>query len=165
MTNRDQRRPNRAASAAQERKAGFTLIEIMAVVVIMGLLMGIVGTAVFSQIDKARVNTTRAQIDQLEAALTFYQMDNGRFPTTEQGLQALVEQPTSAPEPRNYSPAGYLKKKQVPRDGWGNPYQYAMPGGNNPEGFDIWSLGADGQPGGSGNDADLGNWLEPEEGA
>ena len=147
------------------RKRGFTLIEIMAVVVIMGLLMGIVGTAVFSQIDKARVNTTRAQIDQLEAALAFYQMDNGRFPTTEQGLQALVEQPTSAPEPRNYNPAGYLKKKQVPRDAWGSPYQYAMPGDNNPEGFDLWSLGADSQPGGSGTDADLGNWLEPEEGA
>ena len=147
------------------RRRGFTLIEIMAVVVIMGLLMGIVGTAVFSQIDKARVNTTRAQIDQLEAALTFYQMDNGRFPTTDQGLQALVERPTSAPEPRNYNAAGYLKKRQVPRDGWGNPYQYAMPGGNNPEGFDLWSLGADGQPGGSGNDADLGNWLEPDEGA
>jgi general secretion pathway protein G len=158
MTNRNQERRPR-------RKRGFTLIEIMAVVVIMGLLMGIVGTAVFSQIDKARVNTTRAQIDQLEAALTFYQMDNGRFPTTDQGLQALVEQPTSAPEPRNYNPAGYLRKKQVPRDGWGNPYQYAMPGGNNPEGFDIWSLGADGQPGGTGTDADLGNWLEPEEGA
>jgi len=158
MTNRHRRHGPR-------RRRGFTLIEIMAVVVIMGLLMGIVGTAVFSQIDKARVNTTRAQIDQLEAALTFYQMDNGRFPTTDQGLQALVEQPTSAPEPRNYNPAGYLRKKQVPRDGWGAPYQYSMPGGNNPEGFDLWSLGADGQPGGTGTDADLGNWLEPEEGA
>ena len=109
--------------------------------------------------------TTKAQIDQLEAALAFYQMDNGRFPTTEQGLQALVERPTSAPEPRNYNSAGYLKKKQVPRDAWGSPYQYAMPGGNNPEGFDLWSLGADSQPGGTGTDADLGNWLEPEEGA
>ena len=147
------------------RKRGFTLIEIMAVVVIMGLLMGIVGTAVFSQIDKARVNTTRAQIDQLEAALAFYQMDNGRFPTTEQGLQALVERPTSAPEPRNYNAAGYLKKNRVPFDGWGNPFQYTMPGDNNPENFDLWSLGADGQPGGSGTDTDLGNWLEPEEGA
>ena len=156
---------NRHRTRRPRPQRGFTLIEIMAVVVIMGLLMGIVGTAVFSQIDKARVNTTRAQIDQLEAALTFYQMDNGRFPTTEQGLQALVEQPTSAPEPRNYNAAGYLKKRQVPLDGWGNPYQYAMPGGNNPEGFDLWSLGADGQPGGTGNDADLGNWLEPDEGA
>ena len=152
-------------SNQRRRQGGFTLIEIMAVVVIMGLLMGIVGTAVFSQIDKARVNTTKAQIDQLEAALTFYQMDNGRFPTTEQGLQALVEKPTSAPEPRNYNPAGYLRKKQVPLDGWGNPYQYAMPGGNNPDSFDLWSLGADGQPGGTGTDADLGNWLEPQEGA
>jgi len=164
MTNRDQRRPS-CAAGERRNQAGFTLIEIMAVVVIMGLLMGIVGTAVFSQIDKARVNTTKAQIDQLEAALAFYQMDNGRFPTTEQGLQALVERPTSAPEPRNYHSAGYLKKKQVPRDAWGSPYQYAMPGGNNPEGFDLWSLGADSQPGGTGTDADLGNWLEPEEGA
>ena len=154
---------NRAHRPRAQR--GFTLIEIMAVVVIMGLLMGIVGTAVFSQIDKARVNTTKAQIDQLEAALTFYQMDNGRFPTTEQGLEALVERPTSAPEPRNYNAAGYLKKRQVPHDGWGNPFQYAMPGTNNTEGFDIWSLGADGQPGGTGTNADLGNWLEPEAGA
>jgi general secretion pathway protein G len=154
------RRPHRP-----RRQRGFTLIEIMAVVVIMGLLMGIVGTAVFTQIEKARVNTTRAQIEQLEAALTFYQMDNGRFPTTEQGLQARVERPTSAPEPRSYNPAGYLKKRQVPLDGWGNPYQYAMPGTNNPESFDLWSLGADGQPGGSDTDADLGNWLEPREGA
>jgi len=146
----------------ERRRRGFTLIEIMAVVIIMGLLMGIVGTAVFSQIDKARVNTTKAQITQLEAALTFYQMDNGRFPTTEQGLRALVEMPTSAPEPRHYNPSGYLKKKEVPLDGWGNPYQYEMPGKNNTDGFDLWSLGADGQPGGTGVDADLGNWAEPD---
>ena len=156
MENRDRRRI---------RRRGFTLLEIMAVVVIMGLLMGIVGTAVFSQIDKARVNTTRAQIEQLEAALTFYQMDNGRFPTTEQGLLSLIQQPTIAPEPRSYNPAGYLRKKQLPNDGWGNPYQYEMPGTNNTDGFDLWSLGADGQPGGTGVDADLGTWLEPEAGA
>jgi general secretion pathway protein G len=158
MTNRDERR-------ARQRRRGFTLIEIMAVVVIMGLLMGIVGTAVFSRINEARVSTTRAQISQLEAALAFYQMDNSRFPTSEQGLQALVRQPTSAPEPRHYNPSGYLKNKELPLDGWGNPYQYEMPGTNNTDSFDIWSLGADGQPGGIGIDADIGNWAEPQEGA
>jgi general secretion pathway protein G len=159
MTDREAAHTNRRASS------GFTLLEIMAVVVIMGLLMGIVGTAVFGRINEARVTTTRAQIDQLEAALTFYQMDNGRFPTTEQGLAALVQPPTIAPEPRHYNAAGYLKKKQLPLDGWGNPYEYEMPGSNNTDSFDLWSLGADGQPGGSGIDADLGNWLEFDEGA
>ena len=175
MTDRDEHRSERRKKQAppsgarsersERRKEAFTLLEIMAVVVIMGLLMGIVGTAVFGRINEARVTTTRAQIEQLEAALTFYQMDNGRFPTTEQGLSALVQAPTIAPEPRRYNPSGYLKKKQLPMDGWGNPYQYEMPGTNNLDGFDIWSLGADGQPGGSALDADLGNWLEPEEGA
>jgi general secretion pathway protein G len=159
MTNRTERR------GAAKRRRGFTLIEIMAVVVIMGLLMGIVGTAVISRIQEARVGTTKAQISQLEAALGFYQMDNSRYPTTEQGLQALVRAPTSAPEPRHYNPSGYLKQKALPMDGWGNPYQYEMPGTNNPDSFDIWSLGADGQPGGTGNDADIGNWVEPTEGA
>ena len=156
---------NRHRTRRPRPQRGFTLIEIMAVVVIMGLLMGIVGTAVFSQIDKARVNTTRAQIDQLEAALTFYQMDNGRFPTTEQGLQALVEQPTSAPEPRNYNAAGYLKKRQVPPRRLGQPLSVRDAGRQQPGGLRPLVAGADGQPGGTGNDADLGNWLEPDEGA
>lgn len=158
MENRERRR-------LRARRRGFTLIEIMAVVIIMGLLMGIVGTAIFSQLDTARVNTTRAQVKQLESAIAFYQMDNGRFPTTEQGLQALVQRPTSAPEPRSYRPGGYLQGGKVPEDAWGNPYQYEMPGRNNVQGFDLWSLGADGQPGGTDTDADIGNWTEPEEGA
>jgi general secretion pathway protein G len=159
--------PEHASEGGRARRAarGFTLIEIMAVVVIMGLLMGLVGTAVVSQIAKARVNTTRAQIEHLDAALNFYQMDNGRYPTTEQGLHALIAQPTIAPEPNNYNPSGYLKKKQLPKDGWGNPFHYEMPGTRNVDGFDLWSLGADGQPGGTDADADLGNWAEPEEDA
>ncbi len=140
------------------RRAGFSLIEIMAVVVIMALLMSLVGTAVFSQIDKARIETTRAQMKQLESALAFYQMDNGRFPSSEQGLQALVAPPTSGPQPRNYRPGGYLSAKKLPVDAWGEAFGYESPGSNNPESFDIWSLGADSQPGGAETDADIGNW-------
>lgn len=145
------------------RRRGFTLIEIMAVVLIMGLLAGIVGTVVVNQIDQARTQTARAQIKQLESALTFYQMDNGRFPTTEQGLHALVEKPTGAPEPRNYRPGGYLQGGVVPNDPWDAPYQYAAPGQHNPHAFDLWTLGADGQPGGEGADLDVGNWASDAE--
>ena len=99
----------------------------MAVVIIMGLLAGIVGVAIFGQLDTARVNTTRTQMKQLESALTFYQMDNGRFPTTEQGLQALVEPPTSGPEPRNYRPGGYLQGGDVPADAWSNDLPVRVP--------------------------------------
>jgi general secretion pathway protein G len=142
------------------RREGFTLIEIMAVVLIMGLLAGIVGTVVVAQIDQARTQTARAQIKQLESALTFYQMDNGRFPTTDQGLQSLVAKPGGAPEPRNYRPGGYLQGGVVPSDPWQLPYQYLSPGQHNPHSFDIWTLGSDGQPGGEGADQDVGNWVE-----
>ena len=140
------------------RNGGFTLIEIMAVVLIMGLLASIVGVAVLGQIGGARVNTTRTQIKQIESALAFYQMDNGRLPTTEQGLQALISKPTIGPEPRSYRAGGYLQGKEVPLDGWQNDFQYQAPGTNNPESFDLWSFGEDGTPGGTDNDADIGNW-------
>jgi len=156
MTNRNERRATR-------RRRAFTLIEIMAVVIIMGLLAGIVGVAIFGQLDTARQKTTLTQMKQLEAALAFYQMDNGRFPTTEQGLRALVEPPTIAPEPRNYRPGGYLQGGKVPDDAWSNPYHYEYPGTKNTQGFDIWSLGADGQPGGKDADTDIGNWTEPDD--
>jgi general secretion pathway protein G len=134
------------------------------VVLIMGLLAGIVGVAIFGQIDKARVTSTGAQIKQLESALAFYQMDNGRFPTTEQGLDALVRPPTTAPEPRSYRPGGYLQGGTVPMDAWGNPFQYEAPGQVNTGSFDLWSLGADGEPGGEGVDAEIGNWSQSREG-
>jgi len=153
--------PTHDRTRAQRRRRGFSLIEIMAVVVIMALLMGLVGTAVFGNIDKARVETTRAQIKQIESALAFYQMDNGRFPTSEQGLQALVAQPSSGPEPRNYRRGGYLSAKNVPPDAWGEQFGYQAPGSNNPESFDIWSYGADAQAGGEGPDGDIGNWDSP----
>jgi general secretion pathway protein G len=147
----------------KSRKQGFTLVEIMAVVVIMGLLAGLVGTAVVGAIDDARVKAAQAQIKQLAGAVTFYQMDNGRFPSTDQSLQALVEKPTGAPEPRNYRAGGYLDARTVPKDPWGGPYQYMSPGQQNPNGFDIWSLGKDGAPGGEGTNADVGNWESTTE--
>jgi general secretion pathway protein G len=139
---------------------GFTLIEIMAVVLIIGLLTAVVGTAIFGQIDRARVTTAKTQMKNIEAALDFYRMDNGKYPTTEQGLDALVHQPTTEPVPRQYRPEGYINGGKVPRDPWNNPYEYQAPGQRNAYGFDIWSFGADGQPGGKDVDADIGNWSE-----
>jgi len=139
---------------------GFTLIEIMAVVVIIGLLSSVVGFAVFQQIDKARVVAVRAQIDRIESSLELYNMDNGRFPTSEQGLDALIEAPTSAPEPINYQAGGYIKGGQLPVDSWGNEYEYESPGTNNSNSYDIWSYGKDGTPGGEELNADIGNWHE-----
>jgi general secretion pathway protein G len=144
------------------RSRGFTLIEIMAVVLIIGLLTTLVGVAIFGQVDEARVTTTRTQIKQLESALEFYRLDNGRYPTTDQGLQALVERPAVAPEPRRWRPEGYLHGGAVPLDPWGEPYQYVQPGQNNPYTFDLWSWGADSAPGGEGVDFEIGNWPQPD---
>ncbi len=144
----------------RDRRSGFTLIEIMAVVLIIGLLSTIVGTVVFSQVDKGRVTTAKAQIKSIESGLEFYRMDNGRYPTTEQGLQALVEMPSLEPIPKSWRPEGYLQGGRVPDDPWSNPYYYLSPGQNNPYSFDLWSLGSDGNPGGEGIDADIGNWHD-----
>ena len=143
-------------------KAGFTLIEIMAVVLIIGLLTAVVGTAIFGQIDRARVTTAKTQMKNIEAALDFYRMDNGKYPTTEQGLDALVHQPSTEPVPRQYRREGYINGGKVPRDPWGATYEYQAPGERNTYGFDIWSFGADGQPGGKDVDADIGNWSEDD---
>jgi general secretion pathway protein G len=149
----------RAEGERRVARAGFTLIEIMAVVVIIGLLMAIVGNAIVGNLAKARVTTTRAQIQSLEAAITTFQMDNGRFPTTEQGLRSLIEKPSGAPEPYAWRPGGYLSKKELPRDAWNGEYQYASPGEHNTDSFDLWSLGRDGKPGGAEEDGDIGNWA------
>jgi len=134
----------------------------MAVVIIIGLLTTIVGAAIFQQVDKGRVTTTIAQINSLEGVLELYRMDNGRFPTTEQGLEALVREPVGEPAPRSYPPGGYLKGGKVPLDPWGGPYHYEAPGQNNQHSFDLWSYGADGAPGGDGVDADIGNWSDEQ---
>ncbi len=144
------------------RQSGFTLIEIMAVVIIIGLLSGMVGLAVFGQVDDARRNTARTQMRTLENALDLYKMDNARYPTTEQGLQALVTRPSSPPEPRRYPADGYLKGGEVPLDPWNEPFQYLSPGQHNSRGYDICSFGADGSPGGADNDADICNWGDQQ---
>ena len=126
-------------SKRDHERQGFTLIEIMAVVLIMGLLMGVIGVSIKGQIDKARLATARAQITQLESALEFYRMDNGRYPNTSQGLDALVSKPGGSPEPRNYPPGGYLKRSNALYDPWDEPFQYASPGAHNAHSFDLWS--------------------------
>ena len=147
----------------RRRRTGFTLIEIMAVVLIIGLLSGIVGLAVFQQVDKGRAVAAQAQISNLEGVLELYRMDNARFPTSEQGLEALVSRPTGTPEPRSYPAGGYLKGGRVPLDPWGEPYLYESPGQHNQHAFDLWSYGADATAGGEGVDADIGNWAESDD--
>ena len=144
------------------RREGFTLIEIMAVVLIIGLLTTLVGIAIIPQIDKGRVTTARTQMKNLEAALESYRMDTSHFPSSEQGLDALINPP---PDARNYQAGGYLRERRIPVDPWGNPYQYESPGQHNENAFDLWSWGSDGSPGGEGNNADIGNWVDDSEGA
>ena len=148
----------------EQRTGAFTLIEIMAVVLIIGLLSTLVGVAVFQQVDKGRVTATRAQINNLEAVLELYRMDNGRFPTTEQGLDALVNASSTSPEPRNFPQGGYLKGGRVPVDPWGEEYQYEAPGQHNSHAFDLWSFGGDSVAGGSEIEADIGNWDDSAQG-
>jgi general secretion pathway protein G len=130
---------------------GFTLLELLVVLVILGLLVGYVAPRFFGQVGKSEVKVAKAQIKALEDALDQYRLDVGRYPTSEQGLAALNTQPTG--EARWQGP--YLKKA-VPNDPWGNPYQYRVPGEHGE--LDLSSLGKDGQPGGSGEAADLTNW-------
>ena len=150
-------RTQATAEAEGRRQRGFTLLEMMAVVMIIGLLMTLIGTQVAAQIDKARRTTTQAKIKQLESALEMYKMDNARYPSTDQGLRALIEKPTGAPEPKRWQPGGYVKGDML-EDSWQEDFQYASPGTNNTRSFDLWSLGADAAPGGEDTDADLGNW-------
>lgn len=146
-----------AAPAAEEKRQerGFTLIEIMAVVVIMGMLMATLAIGITGQIDKARVNNAKTQITRIEQALEFYKLDNKRFPTADQGLDALLTKPTSPPVPKDYNPAGYIKR-DVLMDPWDQPFQYLIPGNHNPYTFDLWSYGPDGVEGGD----DIMNWDE-----
>jgi general secretion pathway protein G len=139
------------------RNAGFTLIELMVVIVILGLLAAIVMPRVVGQTDKARYEQAKVQMRILEDALKRYKLDNGHFPTTEQGLEALVRQPTTGTLPRNWQRGGYLDKSDVPIDPWDNQYIYISPGQHGPD-YDLKSLGADGLEGGEEYDADIESW-------
>lgn len=132
---------------------GFTLIEIMVVVVIIGVLIGLVAPNILGRVDEAKVTAAKADIATLEQALEMYKLDNQSFPSTDQGLQALVEKPGGSPQPRKWNPSGYLKKG-LPLDPWGNNYLYISPGSSGA--YDLYSYGADGREGGEGYDADLG---------
>ena len=134
---------------------GFTLLEVMVVVVILGILAALVVPKVMGRPDEARVTASRQDIASLMQALELYRLDNQRYPTTEQGLQALVTKPQSEPAPTNWKPEGYVGR--LPKDPWGHPYQYLNPGVHGE--IDVYGLGADGAPGGEGNAADLGSWM------
>ena len=138
---------------ARSRQSGFTLIEIMVVVVIIGILAALVGPKLFGQVDRARKEAARSEISTIENAMKFYRLDNFTYPTAEQGIEALVNKPND-PSIKNWNPGGYLER--MPVDPWGNPYVYRNPGQNGE--IDILTFGADGVEGGDGNNADIGNW-------
>jgi general secretion pathway protein G len=138
-------------SRTGSREAGFTLLELLVVMVIIGLLAGYVGPKYFSQIGKSEVKAARAQIDALGKALDQFRLDTGHYPTTEEGLVSLVQRPAN--EAKWDGP--YLTKS-VPADPWGNAYLFAMPGEHGD--YDLWSYGKDGQPGGDGENAEITNW-------
>ncbi|MEO8599236.1 MAG: type II secretion system major pseudopilin GspG [bacterium] len=142
----------RRLSAALQR--GFTLIEIMVVVVIMGVLAALVVPKLMGRTEEARIAAAKQDISTIMQALKLYRLDNQRYPTTEQGLAALTTRPTSGPAANGWKTGGYLDK--VPKDPWGGAYQLLSPGIKGE--IDIFSFGADGQPGGAGNDADIGSW-------
>ncbi|MBR9910165.1 MAG: type II secretion system major pseudopilin GspG [Gammaproteobacteria bacterium] len=140
-----------------KKQSGFSLIEILVVLVIMGLLISIVAPNVLERSDDARIQKVRADFKAIETTLKLYRLDNFVYPSSEQGLQALVEKPTIDPIPRQYRSSGYLES--LPIDPWGRPYLYLSPGENRE--YDLYTLGADGVSGGEGQNADLGNWDVP----
>ncbi len=135
---------------------GFTLIELMVVLVILGVLAAMIAPKIMNRPDDARAMAATQDIASVVQALKLYRLDNIRYPTTEQGLQALVTKPVIEPIPGNWKSGGYLEK--LPKDPWGSPYLYLNPGRHGE--IDVYSLGADGQPGGEGKDADIGSWMQ-----
>lgn len=136
---------------------GFTLIEIMVVVVIIGVLGSIIVPQFMSRPDQAKVTAARSDLQAIATALEMYRLDNFNYPSTQQGLEALSVRPTGTPAAKNWNPQGYLKS--LPLDPWGTPYQYLNPGVRT-SAYDLFSLGSDGLPGGDGYAADIGNWTE-----
>ena len=146
---------NSLAQLRHNAQKGYTLIEIMVVIVIIGILATLVIPRIMGRPDEARVVSAKHDVATLVQALKLYKLDSGRYPTTEQGLNALVQKPTSEPVPMNWKTGGYLDK--LPLDPWGTSYQYTNPGTHNNE-IDVYSFGADSKAGGTDNDSDIGNW-------
>jgi general secretion pathway protein G len=136
------------------RRAGFTLIELIVVIIVLGLLAGLVGPQIFGHVSEAKGTTARTQIELLAVALDNYRLDNGFYPTTEQGLAALRAKPVAAPVPASWR--GPYLRKAIPFDPWKRPYIYRSPAQKEANGFDLLSRGRDGKPGGEGEDADIG---------
>jgi general secretion pathway protein G len=137
-------------------RGGFTLIEIMVVIVILAMLAAIVGPKLMGRTDDAKVTDAQVQIKNFETALKLYKLDNGSYPSTEQGLGALVTKPTVGLIPKSYKDGGYLESKKMPKDPWGNDYLYVSPGEHGD--YDLFSYGADGAKGGEGKNADITSW-------
>ena len=149
-----------ATAINKVRQRGFSLIEIMVVLVIIGLLVSIVAPNVLDQADDARVQKVVADFSAIETALSIYRLNNYTYPTSEQGLEALVEKPTIDPIPNNWKKGGYLK--ELPYDPWQRPYLYLSPAEFSDREFDIYSLGADGVTGGEDQNADIGSWMKSD---
>ncbi|MCG8632603.1 MAG: type II secretion system major pseudopilin GspG [Desulfobacterales bacterium] len=135
---------------------GFSFIELMVVVIILGILAGMIVPRYMGRTDEAKTVKAKVDIAAIETSLKMYRLDNGTYPSTEQGLMALIEKPTTEPAAPNWSESGYLDKKKLPKDPWNRDYIYLSPGVN--EEFDILSYGADGAPGGEGKNADIKSW-------
>jgi general secretion pathway protein G len=156
LRTRAQAESRRAASgSARKTRQGFTLVELMVVIVIIGLLATVVAINVLPSQDRAMLGKAQADISVLEQAVETYRLDNLAFPTDQQGLEALVSAPADLTRPERYREGGYIRR--LPTDPWGNPYQYRRRSAHGGQ-FDVFSFGADGKAGGEGDDADLGNW-------
>lgn len=136
--------------------SGFTLIEIMVVIVILAILAAVIAPRLIGRVDESRVTESKIQIKNFETALKMYKLDNGKYPTTSQGLVALVEMPRTNPVPRKWHKGGYLEKRRIPNDPWGNSFLYLSPGLHGD--YDLLSYGADGLKGGADFDSDINNW-------
>lgn len=155
MTERDVTTKNES-SPPRRMEAGFTLIELLVVLIIIGILAGYIGPRIMERPEEARRTKAALQIGGIETGLKLYKLDNGSYPSTEQGLQSLVEAPSAGRLPPKWREGGYLESRKVPKDPWGNEFVYLSPGLNGD--FDLSSYGPDGEPGGEGEDADINNW-------
>jgi general secretion pathway protein G len=146
----------RPAVGGARQARGFTLIEIMVVITILGILAALIVPRVVGRTDDARIAAARQDVASILQALKLYRLDNGAYPTTEQGLRALLAKPTIEPVPSNWKQGGYLERSTMPKDPWGNEYKFLNPGLKGE--IDVFSYGRDGAPGGEGVDADIGSW-------